>query len=96
MFIIRYWMGATKTEDDVVRWMSNNQPVNPNLTMWANSPNEDAGQFYATKGGVSCLLMDVPILSWLSDPEWGYITENLQVLRREYPTAKALCERKQT
>ena len=79
-------MGATKTAgDDAVKWMSNDEPIDPNDDAWLTDPRQNQGQFYATRNNVSCLLTNI-FRKYNSG--WGrkvYDTE---------PDAKSLCERK--
>ena len=50
-------MGATKTVgDDHVRWIFNGEAIDPDHPAWKTDPRRDAGQFYAQKNNVSCLL----------------------------------------
>ena len=79
-------MGATKgTDEDHVRWLSNNEPIDPDHPSWKNDPREDVGQFYSTEGNVSCLITKIFFRSFSG---WG-IKERIVV-----PDAKALCEKK--
>ena len=83
-------MGATKTVgDEVVRWISNGEPIDPEHSAWKTDPRKDQGQFYAQNNNVSCLLANLHNVAsfhgWgIKDCPWSY--DNC-------PLAKTLCER---
>ena len=78
-----FWMGATKTDNEnQVRWMSNNETIDPNHSAWENDPRTDNGQFYAERDNISCLYMETSA----SEAKWGKKQSNT-------PNVRGFCEK---
>ena len=79
-------MGATKTGDDDVRWMSNNASIDPTLKHWEHDPRRDIGQFYAKRENVSCILIGPSIFP--NFRKWGHKSRIIS----EHTSAYGFCE----
>ena len=83
-------MGVTKyASEDVVRWDSKNQSIDPNLSHWDSDPRKDGGHLFPAKDNTSCLMLGFTIPFTLR-PKWGVRDSSA----KKPPTAIIVCERK--